>query len=197
MAKKRASKIARKTKETTINLSLNIDGTGKSSIDTGIPFFDHMLELFSKHGLFDLKIKAKGDIKVDYHHTVEDIGICLGKAFAQALGKKERIERYGEAKVPMDEALAEVVIDISGRPHLTYNAEITKKKFTDFDVEVVKEFFEAVVLNSAITIHVNLIRGKNMHHIIEAIFKAFGVALSKACAISPRKKGVPSTKGLL
>ncbi len=194
---KRTSSIKRKTRETDINLSLNIDGKGEGNISTGVPFFDHMLELFSKHGVFDLKLKAKGDIKVDYHHTVEDVGICLGQAFKKALGKKEKIERYGDAKVPMDEALAEVVIDISGRPHLTYNVEIAKKKFIDFDTEVVKEFFEAFVLHAGITIHINLIRGKNMHHIIESIFKAFGVALSKACAISSRKKGVPSTKGVL
>jgi len=194
---KRTARVKRKTRETDIKLDLNIDGKGKSSISTAIPFFDHMLELLSKHGIFDLKLKAKGDIKVDYHHTVEDVGICLGQAFKKALGKKEKIERYGDAKVPMDEALSEVVIDISGRPHLTYNVDITKKKFIDFDTEVVKEFFEAFVLHAGITIHINLIRGKNMHHIIESIFKAFGVALSKACSISPRKKGVPSTKGVL
>lgn len=195
--KKRAAKVSRSTKETRIALSLVVDGVGKSSVSTGVAFFDHMLTLFSKHGLFDLKLKAKGDIEVDYHHTVEDIGIVLGEAFKKALGKKERIERYGDAKVPMDEALSEIVIDISGRPHLEYNVEISKKKFIDFDTEVVKEFFEAFVLNAGMTIHINLIRGKNMHHIIESIFKAFGVALGKACAISPRKKGVPSTKGVL
>lgn len=195
--KKRTAKISRKTKETSIAAALCIDGTGKSSVKTGVAFFDHMLTLSSKHGLFDLTLKAKGDIDVDYHHTVEDVGIVLGQAFNKALGKKERIERYGDAKVPMDEALAEVVIDISGRPHLEYNVEMAKKKFIDFDTEVVKEFFEAFVLHAGMTIHINLIRGKNMHHILESIFKAFGVALGKACAISPRKKGVPSTKGIL
>lgn len=194
---KRKSEVKRKTRETAVSVILNIDGSGKSSVKTGVPFFDHMLDLFSKHGIFDLKIAAKGDIDVDYHHTVEDVGICLGEAFKKALGKKIGIERYGEAKVPMDESLAEVILDISGRPHLTYNVEITKKKFTDFDTEVVKEFFEAFVINSGITIHINLIRGKNMHHIIESVFKAFAVAMSKACQISPRKKGVPSTKGIL
>jgi len=194
---KRKAAIKRLTSETNIALSLNIDGQGKSKIKTGIPFFDHMLTLFAKHGLFDLKLSAKGDIDVDYHHTVEDVGICLGQAFKKALGKKAGIIRYGESKVPMDEALAEVIIDISGRPHLTYNVPIKKTKFIDFDVEVVKEFFEAFVLNAGITIHVNLIRGSNMHHIIEAIFKAFAVTLSKACEINPRKKGVPSTKGVL
>ncbi len=194
---KRTSAIKRKTGETNISISLNIDGKGKSSIKTGIPFFDHMLTLFSKHGLFDIKLSAKGDINVDFHHTVEDVGICLGQAFKEALGGKYGIVRYGESKVPMDEALAEVIIDISGRPHLTYNVPFEKTKFIDFDVEVVREFFEAFVLNSAITVHVNLIRGRNMHHIIEAVFKAFAVTLSKACAIDPRKKGIPSTKGVL
>jgi imidazoleglycerol-phosphate dehydratase len=194
---KRSAKILRKTAETNISLSLNIDGKGKGSVKTGIPFFDHMLTLFAKHGIFDLKLTAKGDISVDYHHTVEDVGICMGQAFKEALGNKAGIVRYGESKVPMDEALTEVIIDISGRPHLTYNVPITKTKFVDFDVEVVKEFFEAFSLNAGITIHVNLIRGGNMHHIIESIFKAFAVTLSKACAIDPRKKGVPSTKGIL
>lgn len=194
---KRSAKVSRATGETKISVSLNIDGSGRSKVSTGVAFFDHMLTLFSKHGVFDLTLKAAGDIEVDYHHTVEDVGICLGEAFKKALGKKERIERYGDAKVPMDEALSEIVIDISGRPHLTYNVEITKKKFIDFDTEVVKEFFEAFVLNAGVTIHINLIRGKNMHHILESIFKAFGVAIGKACAISARKKGVPSTKGIL
>lgn len=194
---KRSAKIKRKTGETDITLSLNIDGKGKSSIKTGIPFFDHMLTLFAKHGSFDLDLTAKGDIEVDYHHTVEDVGICLGQAFKDALGEKKGITRYGEAKVPMDEALTEAIIDISGRPHLTYTVEITKTKFKDFDVEVVREFFEAFVMNAGVTIHINLLRGRNMHHKIESIFKAFAVALSKACEISPRKKGVPSTKGVL
>jgi len=193
----RRSSIKRKTGETSVELRLDIDGEGKSSVATGIPFFDHMLTLFAKHGSFDLKLKAKGDIEVDYHHTVEDIGICLGKAFLEALGDKEGIVRYGEAKVPMDESLTEAIVDICGRPHLTYNVEITKVKFKDFDVEVVREFFEAFVMNSGITIHINLIRGRNLHHKIESIFKAFAVALSKACAIEPGRRGIPSTKGIL
>jgi imidazoleglycerol-phosphate dehydratase len=193
----RRSNIKRKTSETNIDLSLDVDGRGKASIKTGISFFDHMLTLFAKHGQFDLKLKAKGDVDVDYHHTVEDVGICLGQAFKEALGEKEGITRYGEAKVPMDESLTEVIIDISGRPHLTYNVEITKTKFKDFDVEVVREFFEAFVMNAGITLHINLIRGRNMHHKIESIFKAFAVALSKACSINPNKSGVPSTKGIL
>jgi len=194
---KRTSAIKRKTGETDISLSLNIDGKGKSAIKTGIPFFDHMLTLFAKHGLFDLKLSAKGDIDVDYHHTVEDVGICLGQAFKEALGDKRGIVRFSESKVPMDEALAEVVIDISGRGHLAFDLSFPKTKFVDFDVEVVHEFFAAFVMNAGITAHINLIKGKNMHHVIEAIFKAFAVTLSKACEISPRKKGVPSTKGIL
>ncbi len=193
----RRSTVKRRTSETAIELQLDIDGTGKSSVKTGIPFFDHMLTLFAKHGTFDLKLKAKGDVDVDYHHTVEDVGICLGQAFKEALGEKQGITRYGEAKVPMDEALTEAIIDISGRPHLTYNVEITKTKFKDFDVEVVREFFEAFVMNAGVTIHINLLRGRNMHHKLESIFKAFAVALSKACEMDPRKKGVPSTKGML
>ncbi len=193
----RRSKVKRRTGETDIELSLDVDGSGRSNVKTGIPFFDHMLVLFAKHGTFDLKLKAKGDVEVDYHHTVEDVGICLGQAFKEALGDKHGITRYGEAKVPMDEALTEAIIDISGRPHLTYNVEITKTKFKDFDVEVVREFFEAFVMNAGITIHIDLLKGRNMHHKIESIFKAFAVALSKACEINPRKKGVPSTKGVL
>ncbi|NQU17508.1 MAG: imidazoleglycerol-phosphate dehydratase HisB [Candidatus Saganbacteria bacterium] len=193
----RTAKINRETKETQITLELNIDGSGKNDIKSPIPFFTHMLDLYSKHGVFDLTLDAKGDVEIDFHHTVEDVGICLGQAFKEALGDKKGIERYGEAKVPMDEALAEVVVDISGRPHLTYNVRFPKIEGKDFDAEVVKEFFEAFVINSLMTIHINLIRGENTHHIIEAIYKAFGVALSRACKIDPRKKGVPSTKGVL
>ena len=205
MPKKRTATINRKTKETDIKLKLTIDGTGKSSIKTGIGFFDHMLELYAKHSLMDLNLKCKGDTHVDMHHTVEDVGIVLGQALKKALGKKEGIERYSSVTLPMDEALAEVVIDISGRPHLTFNVDFSKKAHLEyikknkvkFDFETVKEFFEALVINSLITVHINLIRGSNTHHIIEAIFKAFAVALSKACQLNPRKKGVPSTKGVL
>ncbi|MFC1559657.1 imidazoleglycerol-phosphate dehydratase HisB [Candidatus Margulisiibacteriota bacterium] len=196
---KRKAEVKRKTKETDINLSLIIDGSGKSNIKTGIPFFDHMLTLFAKHGIFDLKLTAKGDIEVDYHHTVEDVGICLGQAVKKALGKKAGIERFGEgkARVPMDESLAEVSIDISGRPHLTYNVKPPASETDKFSIELVEEFFNAFMLNAGVTVHVDLIRGKNSHHMKEAIFKAFAVALSRACQISPRKKGVPSTKGTL
>jgi imidazoleglycerol-phosphate dehydratase len=195
---KRVASIKRATKETKITGRLNIDGTGKSNIKTGIPFFNHMLTLFAKHGMFDLKLSAKGDIEVDYHHTVEDVGICLGEAIKKALGDKKGITRYGQAKVPMDESLTEVIIDISGRPHLTYNVKFIKTKFIDFDLEVVREFFEAFVMNAGITIHINLLRGRNMHHMIESIFKAFAVTLSKACEINPRRKGIiPSSKGIV
>ena len=193
----RKAAINRATKETQIKLELNIDGSGTSKIDTPIPFFSHMLDLFTKHGIFDLKIEAKGDVEVDFHHTVEDIGICLGQAFNNALGKKVGIERFGEARVPMDEALAQVEIDISGRSHLSYNVSFKKIEGKEFDAEVVKEFFDAFVKNSTITLHIDLIRGENTHHIIESIFKAFGVALSRAVAINERKKDIPSTKGML
>ena len=197
--KKRKSEIKRKTKETNISLSLNIDGSGKSKINTGIPFFNHMLELFSKHGVFDIDLTAKGDVEVDNHHTVEDVGICLGQAFKKALGTKAGIERFGDgkAKVPMDEALAEISIDISGRPHLTYNVKGSGSDSPDFSFELMEEFYNAFVLHAGMTVHIDLIRGKNSHHMKEAVFKAFAVALSRACQISPRKKGIPSTKGKL
>jgi imidazoleglycerol-phosphate dehydratase len=205
----RKAVIQRKTKETDIKISLNIDGKGKSVIKYPIPFLGHMFTLFSKHGLFDLKLSAKGDIEVDLHHLVEDTGLALGEAFAKALGKKLKIERYGHAILPMDESLAEVkvAVDISGRPHFTFKArfakellyaQIGKEKIKLYlDAEMLREFFESFVYKAGISLHIDLIRGKNTHHKIEAIFKAFGVALSKACAINPRKKGIPSTKGIL
>lgn len=196
MSKKRSGKISRETKETKISLKLDVDGSGKNKISTGIPFFDHMLDLFSKHGGFNLEINAKGDIEVDLHHTVEDIGICLGQAFSKALGTKAGIKRFSSAKIPMDESLAEVVIDISGRPFLNYKVGFPKEEVKEFDKEVVKEFFQAFVNHAKMTLHIFLWEGENAHHIIEAIFKAFGVALSQACAISS-KKGVPSTKGVI
>ncbi len=207
--KKRQVKIHRKTKETEIKIELNLDGSGKSKINYPIPFLGHMLTLFSKHGLFDLKLTAKGDIEVDLHHLIEDTGLALGEAFAKALGKKLRIERYGHAIVPMDESLAEVkaAVDISGRPHFTFKAKFAKeliyaqvgkeKVKLYLEAEMLREFFESFVYKAGISLHIDLIRGKNTHHKIEAIFKAFGVALSRACEINPRKKGVPSTKGRL
>jgi imidazoleglycerol-phosphate dehydratase len=193
----RISQVKRKTTETDVTLKINIDGSGKYSIKTPVPFLTHMLELFSKHGLFDLEIIASGDIEIDFHHTVEDIGICLGEAFNKALGKKEKIKRYGEAKVPMDEALAQITLDISGRPHLTCNIPQIKDKVGHFDTELVEEFFQAFVNNSGITLHINLISGKNSHHIIEAVFKAFARALDAATLLDPRVSGIPSTKGAL
>jgi imidazoleglycerol-phosphate dehydratase len=209
MKKKRKSKVHRKTKETDIKIDLNIDGSGKSQITYPIPFLGHMFTLFSKHGLFDLKLSAKGDVDVDLHHLVEDTGLSLGEAFKKALGPKKKIERYGHAILPMDESLAEVktAVDISGRPHFTFKAKFPKELLYAklnkeriklyLDAEMLREFFEAFVYKAGISLHIDLIRGKNTHHKIEAIFKAFGVALSKACQINPRKKGVPSTKGVL
>jgi imidazoleglycerol-phosphate dehydratase len=194
---KRISQVKRKTTETDVTLKINLDGSGKYSIKTPVPFLTHMLELFSKHGLFDLEIIASGDIEIDFHHTVEDIGICLGEAFNKALGKKEKIKRYGEAKVPMDEALAQITLDISGRPHLTCNIPQIEDKIGQFDTELVEEFFQAFVNNSGMTLHINLISGKNSHHVIEAVFKAFARALDAATLLDPRVSGIPSTKGAL
>jgi len=194
----RTAKLERKTKETDIRLSINLDGEGKYAIDTSIPFLDHMLSLMSKHGLLDMKIKAKGDIDIDFHHTVEDIGIVLGKAMKEALGNMQGITRYGQASVPMDEALAMVSIDISGRPYLVYKVEIPKKsKIKNFDPDLIEDFLQAFASNSSITLHVITPYGRNTHHIIEAIFKALGRALRQAVAIDPRVKGVPSTKKVL
>lgn len=194
----RKSKVDRKTKETEIRSELGLDGTGAYRIDTSIPFLDHMLSLMSRHGLFDLKIKAKGDIEIDDHHTVEDTGIVLGKAFKQALGDMKGIRRYGQASVPMDECLASVSIDISGRPYLVYRVEFPKKsKLKDFDPDLVEDFLQAFVSHGGITLHVGVEYGRNTHHIIEAVFKALGRALREAVEIDPRVKGVPSTKGKL
>lgn len=194
----RTAKVERKTKETDINISINIDGEGTYAIDTSIPFLDHMLSLLSKHGLFDIRIKAKGDIDVDFHHTVEDIGIVLGKALKQAMGNLKGISRYGQASVPMDEALADVTLDISGRSYLVYKVEFPKKsKLKNFDPDLVEDFLQAFVSNADITLHVEARHGRNTHHIIEAIFKALGRALRQALTIDPRVKGVPSTKEAL
>jgi imidazoleglycerol-phosphate dehydratase len=194
----RIAKVERKTKETDIRLSINLDGEGKYAIDTSIPFLDHMLSLMSKHGLLDMKIKAKGDIDIDFHHTVEDIGIVLGKAMKEALGNMQGITRYGQASVPMDEALAMVSIDISGRPYLVYKVEIPKKsKIKNFDPDLIEDFLQAFASNSSITLHVITPYGRNTHHIIEAIFKALGRAIRQAVAIDPKVKGVPSTKKVL
>lgn len=194
----RKVKVERRTKETDIAVEINLDGSGKYSINTSIPFLDHMLSLMCRHGLFDAKLKAKGDLEIDYHHTVEDVGIVLGKAIKQALGDMKGISRYGQASVPMDEALASVSLDISGRPYLVYKVEFPKKsKLKDFDPDLIEDFLQAFVSNSGITLHVNIPYGRNTHHIIEAIFKGLGRALRQAVTIDQRIKGLPTTKGKL
>ena len=194
----RKAMLKRKTKETNISLDLNLDGRGSYSINTCIPFLDHMLSLMCKHGFFDIKLKAKGDIDIDNHHTVEDIGIVLGKALKQALGDMKGINRYGQASVPMDEALASVSLDISGRPYFVYKVEFPKKsKLKDFDPDLIEDFLQAFVSSSSITLHINALYGRNIHHIIEAIFKGLGRALREAVTINPKVKGIPSTKGKL
>ena len=194
----RKAKIERKTKETQISVELNIDGTGKYEIMTPIPFLDHMLTLMCKHGLFDVRLKAKGDVEIDDHHTVEDTGIVLGKVLKEALGGMQGITRYGQASVPMDEAMAQVALDISGRQYLVYNVAFPKKsKLRDFDPDLIEDFLQAFASSAGITLHVTVLYGRNTHHIIEAVFKALGRALKQAVSLDPRVKGVPSTKGSL
>ena len=193
----RTAEISRETKETQIKLTVAVDGTGSIEAKTGIGFFDHMLTHIAKHGLFDLVVDAKGDLEIDAHHTVEDVGICLGKAFAQALGEMKGIARFGHAVVPMDEALAEVAVDFSGRPFLVFEAELPRGKVGDFDSELTEEFFRAFAVNSRTTLHIVLRYGSNLHHCIEGIFKAFARALDRATQLDPRVTGVPSTKGML
>jgi len=193
----RKASITRKTNETDIQLSFSIDGTGKNAIDTGVPFLDHMLDLFSKHGLFDLELTVKGDTEIDDHHTVEDIGICLGQALKEALGDSKGITRYASVNLPMDEALAEVAMDLCNRPTLCFSYEFEKPKVGSFDTELVLEFFNAFANNSRLALHIDVRRGLNVHHIIEAIFKGVGVCLDRATQIDPRKDSVPSTKGVL
>jgi imidazoleglycerol-phosphate dehydratase len=192
----RRSEVTRKTKETEIRVRWGLDGEGTYEIETGIPFFNHMLELFARHGFFDLSIKAKGDIEIDYHHTIEDVGIAMGKALKDALGTLDGIRRYGMSLLPMDESLCMVAIDLSGRPALVWTGDV-KGKLGTFDGEVVREFFQGFVNEARMTLHINLLYGENLHHRIEAIFKAFGRALSDAVAQDPRVKGVLSTKGIL
>ena len=195
---KRLAKVSRKTKETDIEVTINIDGSGKSNLDSGIGFLDHMLEQISRHGLFDIDIKAKGDLHIDAHHTVEDIGITLGQAFDKAIGDKLGIRRYGHAYVPLDEALSRVVLDISGRPGLKLNVEFTRARIGDFDVDLIHEFFQGFINHANITLHIDNLRGDNAHHQSETIFKAFGRALRFAVEIDEKIKGeMPSTKGSL
>ena len=193
----RKAQIDRKTKETDIRLSLELDGQGKCEGATGVGFLDHMLDLFSRHGLFNLKVSAKGDRAVDDHHTVEDVGICLGQALKEALGDKKGLVRFGDASVPMQDALANVAVDIGGRPALVFNAALANRKIGDFDASLVEEFLEALSTHAAINLHVNVPYGSNTHHIAEAIFKALAQALSRAVRLDERIKGVPSTKGVL
>ncbi|SFC26082.1 imidazoleglycerol-phosphate dehydratase [Bacillus sp. OV322] len=193
----RSGFVERKTSETFVRLELGIDGEGNALIETGVPFMTHMLDLFTKHGHFDLNVDAKGDIEVDDHHTTEDIGICLGQAFLEALGDKKGIKRYGNAFVPMDEALAQVVVDLSNRPHLEFRAEFPSQKVGTFDTELVHEFLWKLALEARMNLHVIVHYGQNTHHMIEAVFKALGRALNEASSIDPQVKGIPSTKGML
>jgi imidazoleglycerol-phosphate dehydratase len=194
----RNAKLSRKTKETSITVELGLDGKGGYKIKTPVSFLNHMLELFSKHGLFDLKLAAKGDTEVDDHHIVEDIGICLGMALKKALGSKKGIERYGYCLLPMDETLTEVCLDISGRPYLVFNVAFGRNlKKGGFDFNLLEEFFRAICYNAGLTLHVTLKYGKNNHHIAESIFKGFSKALSGAVRINRRVKGIPSSKGTL
>ncbi len=193
----RKAAVERITRETQIKLSLDVDGRGEAKICTSVPFLDHMLNLFARHGLFDLQVEATGDIDIDFHHTVEDIGIVLGNAFKQALGDKAGIRRYGNATVPMDETLASATVDLSGRPYLVYQVDLPKVKIGDFDVELVREFFSAFANNCAINLHVRLDYGDNVHHMVEACFKAFARAMDQATQLDDRSEGVMSTKGKL
>ena len=198
MAEARIAKLTRNTKETQIQMELNVDGTGQSDIDTGIPFFDHMLTLFAKHGLFDLKVKATGDIDVDYHHMVEDAGIVLGQLFKKALGEKRGIRRYGFFILPMDESLARVALDLSNRQAFVYNVDYSFPMVRDFSIVLVKEFFQAFANDAACNLHISLEYGEEPHHIAEAIFKCFARALDMATTVDPRMgNALPSTKGTL
>ena len=196
-AKKRSARVIRKTTETDIRMTLVIDGSGRARARTRIPFFDHMLNLFAKHSLIDLDVSCHGDVEVDFHHTVEDVGICLGQAVARALGDKRGIRRYGAAYLPMDETLARAVIDLSGRPFLEYRVRTRRLKAGDFPIQLVEEFCRAFAMNAACNLHVELLYGRDPHHIAEAIFKGLAKALDAACARDPRVRGLPSTKNLL
>lgn len=194
----RTASVKRDTLETQIEVSVNLDGTGKASFDTGVPFLEHMLDQIARHGMFDLDIKAKGDLHIDAHHTVEDIGITLGQAFAKAVGDKRGIRRYGHAYCPLDEALSRVVIDFSGRPGLEYHVQFTRASIGGFDTELFYEFFQGFVNHAGVTLHIDSLRGRNAHHIAETIFKAFGRTMRSALAVDERLGNqMPSTKGTL
>ncbi len=189
--------VNRKTSETDISITIDIDGTGKAEVDTGIGFFDHMLISFAKHGLFDLKVKVEGDLYVDCHHTIEDTGIVLGQAIKEAIGDKKSIKRYGSMMLPMDETLVLCALDLSGRPYLVFDSEFTTDRVGYFDTEMVKEFFYAISYSAGMNLHIKKLDGSNNHHIIEAMFKAFAKALDEATTVDPRIKDVQSTKGSL
>jgi imidazoleglycerol-phosphate dehydratase len=193
----RTATVRRKTKETDITINLDVDGKGQAAIETGMPFFNHMLDSFSRHGFFNVDIQAKGDLAVDYHHTVEDVGLALGQAFKEALGEKHGIRRFGEASCPLDETLAKVVVDLSGRPYLSYNVKIRPGRVGDFDTDLPHEFFAAFANQLGMNLHIDVPRGENPHHIIEACFKAFARAMDSATQIDPRVEGALSTKGSL
>ncbi len=197
MSEKRSAHIERKTSETSIELTLVLDGGGQSEITTGIPFLDHMLSLLARHGTLDMTLNATGDLEVDQHHTVEDIGLTLGKAMREALGDKAGISRYGWCLLPMDEALCLAALDLSGRPHLSYEAELPGQLISDYDPSTLEEFLRALVNEGGITLHIKVLAGENPHHVIESIFKALGRSLRMAVEFDPRGAGVPSTKGTL
>lgn len=198
MSNKRSVSVQRETKETRISVEIDLDGQGQGSFDIGVPFLEHMLDQVARHGMFDLNIKARGDLEIDAHHTVEDVGITLGQAMSEALGDKKGIRRYGHAYVPLDEALSRVVVDCSGRPGLDYHAEYPRARVGDFDIDLLGEFFQGFANHAQVTLHIDNIRGRNAHHIAETIFKAFGRALRMAVEVDPRMQGImPSTKGSL
>ena len=193
----RQAQINRNTNETQISVALDLDGSGRSALATGVPFLDHMLDQIARHGVFDLDVKAAGDLHIDAHHTVEDVGITIGQAFAKAVGNKSGVRRYGHAYVPLDEALSRVVVDLSGRPGLVCKVDFVRARIGEFDVDLMHEFFQGFVNHALVTLHIDNLRGDNAHHQAETVFKAFGRALRMAVEIDPRTQGVPSTKGSL
>jgi imidazoleglycerol-phosphate dehydratase len=193
----RSAEVQRNTLETRIRVKLDLDGSGKSKLTTGVGFFDHMLDQIARHGMIDLEIEAQGDLHIDAHHTVEDVGITLGQALAKAVGDKQGVRRYGHAYVPLDEALSRVVVDLSGRPGLVFEVPFVRGAVGEFDVDLVREFFQGLVNHAAITLHIDALRGDNAHHQAETVFKAFGRALRMAVEADPRASGIPSTKGSL
>ena len=193
----RQAQVTRDTQETQITVKINLDGSGKSKLASGVPFLDHMLDQIARHGLVDLEVKAKGDLHIDAHHTVEDIGITLGQALVKAVGDKKGVRRYGHAYVPLDEALSRVVVDLSGRPGLEMTGKFTRARVGEFDVDLVREFFQGFVNHAQVTLHLDNLKGSNTHHQVETLFKAFGRALRMAVELDPRVKGIPSTKGTL